>query len=336
MPNWENCSLEDLEVAARAAVSRRSHDRMMAVKSLFFGVNHDQVADIFGVTSRTLNGWIRRFNERGIYGIIEGPRSGRPRKINEEQTAQYRDLVENPDKAQHTHWTAKKFHGYLKKELAHEVAYRTVVKRFHEQGFSLKVPRSWPNGQDERKREDFVKDLAVYHHNPDVDYWFLDESGVEGDPRPRRRWAQKGKKIRVPYEGTHVRMNVTGMIRPRTGEFYSVIFSHSDTEIFQTFLEYANCDIKFERKRNILILDNASWHKSKSLRWGAFEPVFLPPYSPDLNPIERLWLLMKSEWFSDFIAKTRDDLIHRLSQALNWVVDRKIENRKTCSIRKLL
>ncbi|MGD9818702.1 MAG: transposase, partial [Desulfomonilaceae bacterium] len=44
-------------------------------------------------------------------------------------------------------------------------------------------------------------------------------------------------------------------------------------------------------------LCNASWHKSKSLNWGRFEPIFLPPYSPDLNPIERLWLIMKAQWF---------------------------------------
>ena len=46
-------------------------------------------------------------------------------------------------------------------------------------------------------------------------------------------------------------------------------------------------------------MDNASWHKSKSLRFGAFEPTYLPPYSPDFNPIERLWLILKAEWFTD-------------------------------------
>jgi len=63
-----------------------------------------------------------------------------------------------------------------------------------------------------------------------------------------------------------------------------------------------------------------------------FEPVFLPPYSPDLNPIERLWLIMKAEWFSGFYAKTKDQLIDRLTQALRWLIDRKNENVKTCAI----
>ncbi|MGC8602982.1 MAG: transposase [Desulfomonilaceae bacterium] len=145
-------------------------------------------------------------------------------------------------------------------------------------------------------------------------------------------FATKGEKILQPYSGAHIRMNVTGVVLPRTGEFYAREFSHSDTEIFQTFLNNANNDISFERHRNLLILDNASWHKSKSLDWGRFEPIFLPLYSPDLNPMERLWLIMKAEWFSGFYAKTKDQLIDRLSPALISLIDRKDEDTKTCAI----
>ena len=157
---------------------------------------------------------------------------------------------------------------------------------------------------------------------------------TRSDTPSRRRWAMKGAKIRVTKNGDHVRMNVTGMVCPRTGQFYALEFSHSDSAVFQTFLDQANADVRCERPRNILICDNASWHKSKSIAWGAFEPEFLPPYSPDLNPIERLWLLLKAEWFSDFIAKTREQLIARLDQALCWLINRTDQNQHTCVIRK--
>jgi len=124
------------------------------------------------------------------------------------------------------------------------------------------------------------------------------------------------------------------MVCPRTGAFYSLIFSHTDRQVFQAFLDHANEDIEFERPRNILVLDNTSWHKdpNEEMEWGRFEPLYLPPYSPDLNPIEELWLVMKGEWFSDFYAKTTADLVEQLCVALNWVIDRRELNKKTCGI----
>jgi transposase len=91
--------------------------------------------------------------------------------------------------------------------------------------------------------------------------------------------------------------------------------------------------LSLERPRNLLIRENASWHKNKSTRWGRFEPVYLPGYSPDLNPIERLWLLVKAEWFSDFIAKSRETLMDRLDLALRWIINRADDNRQTCRIK---
>ena len=81
-----------------------------------------------------------------------------------------------------------------------------------------------------------------------------------------------------------------------------------------------------------MVCDNASWHKSKSLRWGRFEPVYLPPYSPDLNPIERIWKLVKDEWFTDFYTQEYTTLSDQIMKALKWVIDRKAENKKTAAI----
>jgi transposase len=332
MPNPENCSLVELETAAQAAISRRSHVRLMAIKALIMGVAQATVAGIFGVCVRTLSRWVTRFNQAGIDGLIEGARPGRPRKITPEQSAQYEELIEHPEYANYVHWTARKFHGYLRKELEQEIGYRTVVRWLHRADFRLKVPRPWPNGQDDEKRKVFVEQTRTCLEDTDIDLWYLDETGIEGDPRPRRRWAKKGKKIRQPYQGTHIRMSATGLVCPRTGEFYALMIPHSNTTVFQIFLDNANADVVFERKRNLLILDNASWHKSKSLNMGRFERVFLPPYSPDLNPIERLWMLMKGEWFSDFYARSREELTERLINALNWITDRRELNKRTCGI----
>lgn len=58
-------------------------------------------------------------------------------------------------------------------------------------------------------------------------------------------------------------MSVTGMVCPRTGEFYALMFSHTDTQVFQVFLDHANQDIALQRKRNILI---CTPHGTRALR----------------------------------------------------------------------
>ncbi len=317
----------------RAAPRQPAFVRMKAIHTLLRGIDHGTVATVFDVTRQTLARWIKKFNTRGIDGLIDAPRSGRPSHMTVDQKRRYRELIEHPDQAGQTHWTAKKFCGYLREELNHEVGYRTVVRWLHDEGFRLKVPRPWSDRQDEDARIAFVERVKTWLEDEDVDLWYQDEMGVEGDPRPRRRWIQKGEQGKVTRNGDHVRMNVSGMVCPRTGQFFALELSHSDTEMFQLLLDEANRHVKLERSRNLLIMDNASWHKSKSLKWGRFEPIYLPPYSPDLNPIERLWLLVKAEWFSDFIAKTCEALMDRLDLALRWVIDRADANQQTCRIK---
>lgn len=320
-------------MAAQCAPSRRSHVRMMAIKALLLGLEFEQVMSLFGKSRRTVTRWIAAFNERGIDGLIEGKRTGRKRVIGPELVARCRELIEEPSKAGQEHWTGRKFHGYMRENLGQEVSYSTVIRLFHREGYALKVPQPWPDRQDEQARKAFVERLKQWLADEGIELWFCDESGFEGDPRPRRRWAKKGEKARVTKNGDHIRMNVTGMVCPRTGEAFLLEFTHSDTDVFQAFLDEANKAVDLGRPRQLLICDNASWHKAKRLDWGRFEPVFLPAYSPDLNPIERLWLRVKSQWFADFIARDREALVARLDEALQWVVARGPRNSATCSIK---
>jgi transposase len=333
LPTPENASLEELQTAIRCAPTQRSSGRLTAIKALILGIDFPVAAKLAGVDVRTLQRWVGAFNKQGIDGLIERPRSGRPRKIAKDKAPQVVDLVEHPEKAGHAHWTGRKLHGHLRREFDLEIGYSTLMRFLREQRFRLKVPQPWPDRQDPQLREAFCRKLKALAEDEAVELWFGDETGIEGDPRPRRRFIKVGEKGRVTKNGDHLRMNVCGIVNPRTGRVFLAEFSHSDTDVFQAFLDEANRHLEFGRERQVLILDNASWHKAARLSWGRFEPLYLPPYSPDLNPIERLWLLIKGEWFTDFVAKDRDDLIARLDKALLWAIDRGPQNSKTCSIK---
>jgi DDE superfamily endonuclease len=76
-------------------------------------------------------------------------------------------------------------------------------------------------------------------------------------------------KTRVTKNGDHPRMNVIGMVCPRTGQFFAIETSHSDAETFQAFLDEASKFVAFERPKNIMVVNNASWYKRKTLKWNA-------------------------------------------------------------------
>jgi transposase len=64
------------------------------------------------------------------------------------------------------------------------------------------------------------------------------------------------------------------------------------------------------------VLDNASWHKAKSLHWHHIKPFYLSAYSPDFNPIERLWQQIKSHHLAGYITNKGCELEQKLFDTL--------------------
>lgn len=335
-PNWENATPEELRVAMEAAPTKRGYIRLNALRLLLSGTPRVTVCQIFSRSDRMVRLWIELFNRGGIDALLPRKSKGRPRKVKLERV---RDLLlpvlADPAQAGVVHWTGVKLHGYLKEQLCIDLGYRTAVRWLHELDFHLRFPRPWPERQDEQKRETFLKQLRAWKEDPAIKLWFCDECGVEGDPRPRRRWVQPGQPRTVPYLGDHIRQNVVGAVSPQTGELFSLIVDGVDTDVFQFFLDQlAETGPKIAGVRQLLVMDNASWHKAARLKWHHFEPVYLPGYSPDFNPIERLWLRLKADWFWDFIARTDGELTDRLCTALRSFMDQPDKTASICSIRK--
>jgi transposase len=313
-PNPENASLADLQ-AVRKAGNRETDRRCLTIIMLLVGSSREQVMKTVELSDSAIKKIIRAFNAYGADGLIAKKRTGRTPLITGQQKDEIIEEFEEPGRAQRTFWTASAFYGHIAEKYALECSYTTILRLLHEKGYVLKVPKPWPDRQDELLREEFIDRLRKLEL-PDVELWYGDKTGVEGEPKPRRGWAIKGTRPRVVHNGDHIRLNILGCVCPRTGEFFAIEASHCDTDVFQAFLDEAAKTITPTRKRNILILDNASWHKCKSLNWHFFEPLYLPPYSPDFNPIERIWLIMKAEHFTNIHCKNTAALIERADHAL--------------------
>lgn len=315
IPNPENASLADLQ-AVRKAGNRETDRRCLVIIMLLIGSSREQVMKTVDLSESAIKKIIKAFNNYGVDGLVAKKRSGRKRLISSEQKEEIIEEFEEPGRAQRTFWTASAFHGHITDKYALECSYHTILRLLHEKGYVLKVPKPWPDRQDDKAREQFIERLKNLVDDPEVELWYGDETGIEGEPKPRRAWAIKGSRPKVTHNGDHIRLSILGTVCPRTGEFFAIEASHCDTDVFQVFLDETATCIVPTRKRNILILDNASWHKRKSLNWHFFEPLYLPPYSPDFNPIERIWLIMKAEYFLNLHCRNKAALIEQADHAL--------------------
>lgn len=84
-----------------------------------------------------------------------------------------------------------------------------------------------------------------------------------------------------------------------------------------------------------LVLDNAGWHKTGSLDWHHVQPAYLSPYSPDFNPIERLWQHFKGESMASYLTNDGRALTEKLLESLKSLLDKPEIIRSVCTLPKL-
>lgn len=311
--------------------------RMNAIHLLLIGVPYPLVLRNSRVSDRMLRYWIGAFNSAGIDGLVYKPRNGRPRKIASDEVAeQILPVVDSPKDVGETHWTVMKLCGWLRETKQLDVSYRTLVRYLHEHDYARRIPRRMPEPPDrgdwEQKREAFADQLIDMLEDPKRQVFFGDEAGFEGDPRPRLKWVKRGSKPTQGYYGGHVRQNVVGAVSPATGQLVSLIVPHCDTEVFQLFLDVMAKEVPHQQGKKVtLILDNASWHKSKSLNWHHIHPVYLPAYSPDFNPIERLWQHLKSHYLAGYITKSGEELSQKIFDSIRELLGRPETIQSVCN-----
>lgn len=336
LPNPENCSLDELQLAISCCPDKKAIKRLNAIHLLLCGATFELTRAHNHISERCLQEWIRRFNSLGIDGITYRPRQGRPRKLSPEAVNQtILPLVDDPSLAGESHWTAVKLCGWLRQNRDLDLSYPTLVRYLHEQNYARRIPRPMPEPPDRdrwiQQREDFADELLDLLNDPKTITFFGDEAGFEGDPRPRQRWVKRGSRPTQGYYGGHIRKNVVGAVNPADGKLVSLIVPHNDTVVFQTFLDTMAQEVpKKKGSRVVLVLDNASWHKSKSLHWHHIEPIYLPPYSPDFNPIERLWQHLKSHYLAGFITKDGEELSDKLCESIQDLLAKPDILRSVC------
>lgn len=126
---------------------------------------------------------------------------------------------------------------------------------------------------------------------------FVDETTVSLHPPLRRCWMRKGQRTRIPAPGSPLALHVFGGYHWHSGQVTYTTAMHKNSESFIAFVEHLLAEAP--RQTFILVMDNASYHHSHAVQaaltvWtDRIRVIWLPKYSPFLNPIERFWLHFK-------------------------------------------
>lgn len=108
---------------------------------------------------------------------------------------------------------------------------------------------------------------------------------------------------------------VYGAVEPLTGESCFVVMPYCNTDCMNVFLN--ELSQTFPNDKIILACDGAAWHKSGSLKIPEnVELIFIPPYTPEMNPIEQIWKEIRKRGFKNEVFQTLQKVVDRLCDTI--------------------
>lgn len=161
-------------------------------------------------------------------------------------------------------------------------------------------PAKKPDAEFYNSKKKDLQTLELFAKQGIIDLYYFDESGFNLTPNLPYAWSTIGKTISIPAKMSK-KLNVLGFLNINNSKlFASTTYDRVDTEVV---IEVFNLFVNQLTKDTIVVIDNAPTHTSKKFKehlkiWEekGLRIFFLPPYSPQLNPIEQLWKFMKYYW----------------------------------------
>lgn len=137
-----------------------------------------------------------------------------------------------------------------------------------------------------------------------------------------RQWAPKGTRPRQPKDQRYKSVYLFGAICPARGVGAGLVMPFADTNAMQRHLREISRAVA-PGACAVLLMDRAGWHTTGELKVPKnIIPVFLPPRSPELNPVENVWQYMRQTWLSNRAFSDYDKIIEACCQAWNSLVQK--------------
>ena len=300
-----------LEELKRLEKIEKDADRSKRLRIVILGTEGwtaPAVAMAVGLSRRICQRWVARYNEEGLTGLDD--RRGRESQlpISSEEQAAFRERIEAgpTDEDEVCSLRGKDFQRILAQEFGLMRSLPAVYWLLHRLGYSYLRPRPRHRKADPEVVEAFkqswperIKAIATEHPGKRLRVYFQDESRFGQQGTTTNVWAERGSRPTAVRQTEYQYLWVLGAVCPETGHAEGLLSPQLNTKIVNAFLELFSQTIP-EDEHAVMVWDGAGFHTSGSLVVPDNTTlVKLPPYSPELNPIENLWHYLKSHFWSN-------------------------------------
>jgi transposase len=296
--------IAELETLHRSLRDKRQADRIKAVIALSKGWSAAQIAEILLFDEKTSRNYFERYQQDGVPALLDGNYCGIEPKLDEHQMSELDEYLQ-----EHIFPDAKSVIAHIYQQYNIRYSVSGVTDMLHRLGFSYKKPTHVPGKQDPAQQQVFLEEyeqIKVNKGKSDPIY-FADATHPQHNSIPSYGWIKKGQEKEIKANCGRQRLNINGAINietlePTTG-FYDTINADSTIDLFSK-IEAKHPDAK----TIYIIVDNARYYRSRLLKQYVkgtkIKLIFLPPYSPNLNLIERYWKFFKKEVLNNHYYET--------------------------------
>lgn len=275
------------------------------------GWSWEQIKEALFITDGTIKNYVDKYTSGGVELLLEDNYESNNYKMTKEQEQLVIKYVDNNNVQ-----SSKQVCNYVKKTFDIDYTESGMTKTLKRLGFSYKKPKRISCKVDPISQENFIFNYKCLMESlkEKESVYFVDASGFEYNTKIDYGWIRRGKKTKhIKTTSGRKKINVNGAYNPITKEVITIeqessMTTKSNIDLIEKIISYNK-----NKKRIILILDNAKMNKNPELfkfvnnQFGLrIELFYLPTYSPNLNLIERLWrfskkILLSNKYYSTFV-----------------------------------
>ena len=311
---------EELEKRLREETDERVKPRLIFLNAMAnHEVSYEKASDICGLSISTGYVWIRKWNAGGYEGIKDkDTRTGRPPRLNDENMIMLKAILGSKD-----YWTTKEVIKEIKSHFDIDLSEDQTIKILRNK-FNMLFSKPYPMDYRRPINAEAILDnqlglvLSLLKEkgikDEEIALGFIDEARPQNTANTVKVWSFE--KVKSIKNTTKFNTNTIGFYAIK-GNSVSKFLNDSKAQSIAGFLN----DIKNSNsayRAIVVIIDNFSSHKSELVRQKAKELgiyiVYLPPYSPNLNPIEFIWKSIKRVLSISF-APNLDEMRHIITES---------------------